>query len=217
MGTPIILRILSLLERYDKNPTVIVSPSGYRLIEKCLLDAAIHAHLVVQDRPLGMGNAVLEYKRSPSFDDTQDLLLVWGDLPFISVTTVEVTMAKHFSSHNDFTLPTRVVDNAYTVVDRTWDGAVYGITETREQQSPKTQRAERDIGLFLFKIAPVFNMLVEELPEKYGGKSGEHGFLYIVQHLVQRGYKVEALPIAQQVEVLSLNTVADRHIIKSII
>ena len=37
----------------------------------------------------------------------------------------------------------------------------------------------------------------------------EHGFLYLIKHLVNLGYKVEALPIANNKEIISFNSIND--------
>jgi bifunctional UDP-N-acetylglucosamine pyrophosphorylase/glucosamine-1-phosphate N-acetyltransferase len=42
-----------------------------------------------------------------------------------------------------------------------------------------------------------------------GAATGEHGFLYVVEHLIQRGFKVEALPIATERDLVSLNRPSD--------
>ena len=52
-------------------------------------------------------------------------------------------------------------------------------------------------------------MLSEELPNKWGKSTDEHGFLYVIEHLVARGFCVEALPIALELEVVSLNSLKD--------
>ena len=55
----------------------------------------------------------------------------------------------------------------------------------------------------------VLNLLKEELSRKWGKFTGEHGFLYIIEHLVARGFCVEAMPIALDMELISLNTLND--------
>ena len=42
-----------------------------------------------------------------------------------------------------------------------------------------------------------------------GGEPKEHGFLYIIKHLVVQGYNVDALPIATNLDLISLNSLED--------
>ena len=51
--------------------------------------------------------------------------------------------------------------------------------------------------------------LREDVAERQGGATGEHGFLYVVGHLVRKGYKVEAVRCATALDLVSLNSLAD--------
>ncbi len=207
-GQPILLRIIELLTPYDSEPTVIVSPDGVRLIRDALCQVGINAHIVIQPEPLGMGDAVLQFEHSPAHPGCDHILLVWGDIPFIQPETVKVLVDRHINDGNDFTFATRIVESAYTVVSRDSKGNVSGVLETREQGA-LIQKGERDIGLFIFKSSIVMDALRKELPGKWGVSTGEHGFLYIIAHLASTGYKVEALSIASDLDIVSLNSLQD--------
>jgi hypothetical protein len=101
------------------------------------------------------------------------------------------------------------VDSAYTVVSRNLSGHVTGAIETREEGIDRPQAGERDIGLFVFRKNLVLDMLREDLAGKRGKSTGEHGFLYIIGHLAARGCKVVALPVATELDLVSLNSMKD--------
>jgi bifunctional UDP-N-acetylglucosamine pyrophosphorylase/glucosamine-1-phosphate N-acetyltransferase len=208
-GKPILIRIMEILTLYDLCPTIIVSPNGQAPIQECLNASGVSAHLVVQPEPRGMGDAVLHFDQSPAFDNAEHVLLMWGDVPFIQPKTLASMIKVHIEHNNDFTFATREVDSAYTLVSRDKLGNVIGVVETREQQISVPQHGERDIGLFIFRKALVLDMLCEELSNKWGKSSDEHGFLYVIGHLAARGFRVEALPIALELELVSLNNLKD--------
>jgi bifunctional UDP-N-acetylglucosamine pyrophosphorylase/glucosamine-1-phosphate N-acetyltransferase len=156
-----------------------------------------------------MGDAVLCFAQSPAFGDAEHVLLIWGDVPFIQAETVARVVAAHKVDGNDFTFATRRVDSAYTVVLRDEAGQVTRVIETREEGIGRPQAGERDIGLFVFRKAVVQGMLSEELEGKWGKSTGEHGFLYVIGHLAARGYKVVALPVATEQDLVSLNSIKD--------
>lgn len=208
-GRPILLRIADLLAPYDAQPTVIVSPEGESPIRQCLEGAGVKANLVVQPEPRGMGDAVLRFEQSPAFSSADHVLLIWGDIPFIQPQTVAAIVSVHTQCSNDFTFATRVVDSAYTVVARDETGQVTGVIETREQGNTQPESGEREIGLFIFRKNMVLNALREELPGKWGKTTHEHGFLYVIAHLVARGLLVEALPVATELDLVSLNSIED--------
>jgi bifunctional UDP-N-acetylglucosamine pyrophosphorylase/glucosamine-1-phosphate N-acetyltransferase len=208
-GKPILVHIAELLAPYDTSPTVIVSPDGQKPIRQCLFQNHISAHLIVQPEPRGMGDAVLRFTQSPVFTKAEHVLLIWGDIPFIQPETVSRVVETHMTDGNDFTFATRLVDSAYTVVSRDAAGQVTGVIETREEGGGHSQAGERDIGLFVFRKTLVLDMLSKELKGKWGNSTGEHGFLYVIGHLVARGYKVVALPVATELDLVSLNSMKD--------
>ena len=120
-------------------------------------------------------------------------------------------VAAHLQHQNDFTFATRVVEDAYTVLSRDQHGGVLGVFETRELGVVSKSKAERDIGLFIFRKDVVFDVLQEDLPGKYGKTTEEHGFLYVIEHLVNKNYRVEALPVATELDLVSLNSLSDLH------
>jgi bifunctional UDP-N-acetylglucosamine pyrophosphorylase/glucosamine-1-phosphate N-acetyltransferase len=208
-GKPILVRIAELLAPYDNHPIVIVNRDGKKQIDQCLLKNNIQARLVVQSIPNGMGDAVLCIENPPAFARSEHVLLVWGDIPFIQPKTVSIMVNHHLEQDCDFTFATRIVDQAYTVVFREKSGKVTRLIETREKGITKLQAGERDIGLFIFRRSVTLEALREELPNKWGKSTGEHGFLYIIEHLVAKGLRVEALPIAKEIELVSLNKMED--------
>ena len=149
------------------------------------------------------------FPNSTAFPAAKHVLLIWGDVPFVQPETIAAMVEAHHSSGNDFTFASRVVSNPYTVVLRNEIGEVTGVFETREAGVMPPTIGERDIGLFIFRKEPVFDMLREDLSGKWGRNTGEQGFLYVVDHLVRRSCKVEGLPIAKEIETVSLNTVKE--------
>ena len=115
---------------------------------------------------------------------------------------------RHFENNNVFTFVTRDTDKAYTIVKRNERDEIIDILETKEENLP-IKNGERDIGLFIFKKDIIFKFLKLELTKKYSLTSKEHGFLYIINHLVKNQFKVEGLKIAHKKELISLNKISD--------
>lgn len=208
-GKPILVRIGEVLAPYDAKPSIVVSPEGKQPVLDCLSQNSMRAHLVVQPQPSGMGDAVLRFTDSPAFVEAENILLVWGDIPFLQPETVAVMVDEHIQHKNDFTFATCMVDSAYTIVSRSDTGQVTGVVETRELGISDPQVGERDIGLFIFRKALVLDALCEDVPDKWGKYTGEHGFLYIIGHLARRGLRVKALPVATELDLVSLNSLKD--------
>lgn len=208
LGRPILLRLVETLAPVDPYPTIVVSPSGEAPIAECLAAAGVAAELVVQERPTGMGDAILRFRESPAAAGAEHLLVVWGDIPLLEAATVRAVCEAHLAHGNDFTFATRQVESAYTLVERDSEGRVTALTETREAGA-EPGPGERDIGLFVLRVEPVLSILEERLPGALGRSTGEHGFLYVVRHLAERGLRVEGLPVATERDLVSLNRLSD--------
>mgnify|MGYP006275965481 CR=1 FL=1 len=208
-GRPILHRLLSTLSRYDSSPTVVVSPKGLPRIRNSLRMAGLKANLVIQPVPLGMGDAVLCFEKSPTALGAEHILLAWGDLANLQDQTVATLVENHLMAQNDFTFVTRLTQMPYTFVIRNCSNRVISVSESHESQIIRPIQGERDVGLFIFRPDPVFSMLRSDQPGKFGDRSGEHGFLYVIKHLVRAGLRVEALPIAREEDLVSLNSLSD--------
>lgn len=207
-GVPILGRLLDLLAPYDAEPVVIVSPDGHGPIAGFLDATGRAAELVVQPEPRGMGDAVLRFANAAGAHEVQDILLVWGDIPLLSPATLSATVEAHRSTGAAMTFPTRHVERAYTIVARDAAGRVTGVIETREA-GVEPGLGEREIGLFVFRRAAVFPLLSEGHADTIGRSTGEHGFLPVIGQLTAAGQAVEALPIAIEQDLVSLNALAD--------
>ena len=210
-GKEILLSILDITSDYDQKPTIVVSPKGERDINNFLSENSKTCNLVIQEIAKGMGDAVMQFKKSPSFELCENILLIWGDIPFIKKVTIKKMVERHLKKDNTFTFVTAETDKAYTRVNRDQNEQVIEILETREENLP-IKKGERDIGLFIFKKKDIFDLLELNLSKKFSSRTKEHGFLYVVSHLVKNGYKVEGLKIAKGKELISLNKISDLEI-----
>lgn len=208
-GQPILVGVARALAAEVDSLVVVASPDGAPLIERCLAEAGIAAEIAIQAEPRGMGDAVLSAGAAEAFRAADHVLLAWGDIPFLQASTISAIAEAHRAHGNDLTFATALTRSAYTVVSRDGAGRVTGVVETRERGEGAPVAGERDIGLFLFRREPMLEMLRRELPGKFGRTTGEHGFLYVFAHLAAAGYKVEALPVASELDLVSLNALSD--------
>lgn len=207
-GIPIIVRQLEVFSKYDFSPTLIVSPSGKNQIKEKISQFDKNAYFVCQEHPNGMGDAVLQFLHSPAYERAEHIILSWGDIPFIQQSTIDRLVKEHFIKNNDFTFPTKLVNAAYTQVTRDSNGNVEEVIETRGSANDIIP-GERDMGIFIFKKQLVMDQLQEEVNNKYNSENNEHGFLYVIGELVKKGLQVEALNIATELDLISLNKISD--------
>ena len=205
---PILLRIFKKINTFDISPTVIVSQSGKNLVRKCLIKNKYKFEIIEQRKPKGMGDAILKVKKSKFYKNFEHVLLIWGDLPYLSSRTLGILVKTHLKYDYDFTFPTLNEKNPYTYLRKDKNGKVLELLETRQMNKIAPIYGERDIGVFIFK-KKIINMLSKNFPEKISPITKEHGFLYILKYLIKNNYKIKNLLIAKSRESISLNKISD--------
>tara|TARA_B100001287_G_C22686516_1_gene534112 strand:- start:10956 stop:11693 length:738 start_codon:yes stop_codon:yes gene_type:complete len=202
---PIIVRLIDTTNDFDKHPSIIVSHENFDQIQDVLIKNNKFCNFYFQEKQIGMGNALLSVDVAKL---NRNILLLWGDIPFIKKKTLKKIVKTYFEKNLDFILPTLDSENGYTKVVRS-NNKVQSVLESKEESLNGFGQCERDIGVFLFKRDIIFKLLNEPNIKKIGKVSNEHGFLYIIEHLVKAKKKVMALKIAESIEALSLNTYED--------
>jgi len=204
-------RILDALPSNLHSKNIIVSNDGYKPIASYISTLQNKdINLIIQENQLGMGNAILQLN-DIKLTLAHHILLMWGDLPFISDESIENLLSYHFNNNNDFSFLTLMSKNVYTVVERDNLNNIQRVTESKELNDTKKipSSGERDIGVFIFKRDIVLEYLQKDLDNKFGPKSGEHGFLYVIEHLVKDGFKVRGLETHNDIEGVSFNSLED--------
>jgi len=204
-------RILDVLPSNLHSKDIIVSNEGYKPISSYISNLQNKdINLIIQENQLGMGNAILQLHDIKS-RLAHNILLMWGDLPFISGKSIENLISYHFKEDNDFSFLTLMSKNVYTVVERDNQNNIQRVIESKELNDLKKipSSGERDIGVFIFKRDIVLEYLQKDLNNKLGPKSGEHGFLYVIEHLVKDGFKVRGLETYNDLEGISFNSLED--------
>ena len=212
-GETIINRLLKITSDLGLQSNIVVNKNNFDEISKSVTKNNPACHFFIQEKQLGMGNAILSVDQSLM---NENILLIWGDLAFLKKSTIELLIKNYYEEKLDFAFPTLISDDAYTMVKRDIKKNIINVLESNEEFKEGFGRAERDIGVILFKRDNVLDMLREELPNKYGQKTNEHGFLYIIEHLVSKKHKVKGMMIAKDIESVSLNTVDDIRVINNI-
>jgi len=203
---PILNHITDLLLNFTNNLSIIINPTQKKIFDKNIKKLKKNINVLFQKKPLGMGNAIISSEKYIiQFDH---VLLIWGDVPFIKYKTVKKLIKTHLENKNDFTFVTTFTKNPYTYIKRDSNNNLLSVVETRETNF-KLDYAERDIGLFLFKPEIILKYLKMNLKNKMGRKTKEHGFLYIIEHLIKKNHKIEALNIANESETRTLNKISD--------
>ena len=206
-GIPILVRLLKATKHIDSKPIIIANERGKKKIRKVVEDFGFSSNILIQKNQLGMGDAVLQSSRYRDIKNTQNSLLLWGDLPFIKPRTLNKLIDLHVQDKSDFSFPTLITSDPYTLVKRDKDQRVVNLIELKNSPSKIPSKGERDIGVFLYKTGLILDLL--EGIKKKEDAIKEIGFLNLVRILFKRGSNINGYKIATKREALSFNSKND--------
>jgi bifunctional N-acetylglucosamine-1-phosphate-uridyltransferase/glucosamine-1-phosphate-acetyltransferase GlmU-like protein len=207
-GIPILIRTLQTVLEIDRNPVVIVSPQGEKLIKKTIREYGNEAELLVQKEPCGLGDAILCFRKSEYFNKTDEVLVVWGDMISVQIETLRRLIFLFRKNGLTFAFPSKVSNPCYTYVERNEEGKVIALSERMEFGDELPLVGESDIGVFIFNKI-VFDILTSHQESLIGKSTNEIGFLPIVSILSGMGHSIDAFKIADEIDSLSFNTIHD--------
>lgn len=164
-------------------------------------------HYVVQEKPLGTGDAVLQVARELNgFQGT--LLILYGDTPLYRPASIRGLLNRHRLKNSDLTLLTAVVDRPlpYGRIIRDSAGKIMDIIE--ETVASPQVRAIREVnaGAYVMNASVVSAVLEKLTPSPI---DGEFHLTDCVHELIRSGQRVESYQIYDQDEVQGVNTPED--------
>jgi len=204
-GVPILIRLLKATKHIDNAPIIIASEEGRKPIGDVLEGFGFSSTILIQKNQLGMGDAVLQSRKYRKIKEIENSLLLWGDLPFIKKRTINKLLELHIKDNSDFSFPTLVSQDPYTLVKRNKDQRVVDLIELKNSSREKPVEGERDIGVFLYKTKLILSLL----RKKRQDRKSELGFLNLVRILSKNGSNVNGYKIATKREALSFNSKDD--------
>jgi UDP-N-acetylglucosamine diphosphorylase/glucosamine-1-phosphate N-acetyltransferase len=210
-GRPMIEFVLDALAAAGVTNTIVVI--GYRgdLVRETL--ARRHGiTFVEQKEQLGTGHAVMACREALSSHDGA-VLVVTGDSPLMQTTSISALLSEF-----DRTRPACLLGTAHRTdpaglgrILRDAEGHFRGIVEDRDASPEQRRITEVNMSCYVFDCGKLLGAL---------GKITRHnaqGEYYITDCpgvLLNEGKRVEALPVLQPCEALSINTVDELAIVE---
>lgn len=178
------------------NPSKIGVILGYKseLVEKIL---PTDVEIYYQDKQLGTGHAVMSAKE---FLNDEDILILYGDTPLITETTLKNLINKHKETHADATILTAILDNpsGYGRIIKDKDGNFIDIVEDADTNNEQKNIKEINTGFVIFKGSKLLFGLDKIKPNN---KQGEYYLTDVPKHLDY----VETYLLEDHSEVLGIN------------
>jgi phosphomannomutase len=209
---PLLLRSLgdgTILDLVIGNVLQLIAPEDvYVVVGR--QDEAIRRHLgdrynyVVQDRPLGTGDAVLRVRPElAGFEG--DLLILYGDTPLFRPGSLRGLLNRHSLKGAQMTLLTAVAQRKlpYGRIQRDGVGRILGIVEAADATPDERAIDELNVGAYVAQAQSLFSVL-----EGMAG-AAENRLTDAVDCLVADGKLVESYRLYDEDEIQGINTEDD--------
>jgi len=159
---------------------------------------------VIQKERLGTGHALLQAKNGFAGYEG-DLLVLYGDAPFLSVETLRRLIGRHVESGAAATILTTCPDDAMARgrVVRDENGNVTCVVEERDATEHQRGIVEINVGTYCFSANAVFDALERVRPDN---EQQEYYLTDAIEILVRDGRKVESFRTDDPDETIGINS-----------
>src|SRR5919109_342522 len=197
-GRPLITYPLRLARTLSDRIVLVVGPDAEGIATICGDGVAI----VEQRERLGTGHAVLQ-ARPECQSATGPILVLPGDMPLLSVETVERLVGHHTATGAAATILTAVVErpHGYGRVLRQ-GGRVKRIVEDRDATDDEKRVGEINTSVYCFDGRRFWSALERVKPEN---DQGEYYLTDVIGLLAKAGGRIEALAVGDPDEALGVN------------
>ena len=203
-GKPILNYALDTVDKLEaKRKILIVGYKGDKIRE--LIGDKIE--YIEQKKQLGTAHAVLQTKRLLS-DFKGDVLILSGDVPFLSVKTLKKLLKYHQANNFYCTLVSTTLKNpkGYGRIIRDKKGEIKGIIEEVDLSADKKKITEVNSGIYCFNKDKLFQALEKIAPDN---KQGEYYLTDSVEILLREGLTVGNIIVKNYSEILGINSRLD--------
>ncbi len=204
-GRPLMEHLLQTVEALNPQHALVVVGHQASLVKSRLRHRAVE--FAEQVPQLGTGHAV-QIARDWWSGKPGNLLILSGDVPLISASTLRKMIQVHDRTRASLTLlSTRLSDpTGYGRVIRAEDGRVRGIVEQKEAGPAELQVKEVNTGLYCFRIQELSEVIDQVTADN---RQKEYYLTDCVGLLSRQGKAVEAVVCDDYLEVMGVNSPID--------
>ncbi|HWP56545.1 MAG TPA: bifunctional UDP-N-acetylglucosamine diphosphorylase/glucosamine-1-phosphate N-acetyltransferase GlmU [Candidatus Acidoferrales bacterium] len=201
-GKPLLFYALRTARQLSPARIVVVVGYGADEVKAACQDGEIVWAL--QEKPLGTGDAV-RAARGALEDFSGDLVILSGDVPFVSARTVAALLRRHRQERAALSLITAELANpsGYGRIARAEDGTVRSIVEERDASAQERAIREVNAGIYAVRAPFIFSALAQITNRN---DQQEYYLPDIVRVALGQGQKVVTVKLDDESEIRGINT-----------
>jgi bifunctional UDP-N-acetylglucosamine pyrophosphorylase/glucosamine-1-phosphate N-acetyltransferase len=203
-GKPILNYVLDTVSQLEVKRKILIVGYKSDKIRELIGDKIEY---VEQKEQLGTAHAVLQTKKLLS-DFKGDVLILSGDVPFLTIKTLKKLLKYHQINNFSCTLLSTVLKNpkGYGRIIRDKKGEIKGIIEEVDLSADRKKITEINSGIYCFNKDKLFRALEQITPNN---KQGEYYLTDTVEILLKEGSTVGNIIVKDYSEILGINSRLD--------
>jgi bifunctional UDP-N-acetylglucosamine pyrophosphorylase/glucosamine-1-phosphate N-acetyltransferase len=205
LGRPMISYVLDAVMKINPKKIALVVGHGAEKVKEAVADK--HVEWVLQEEQLGTGHAA-SCARKVLAGFKGNVLILNGDFPLITPKTLKNFITSHNKSRASVSILTAILDNTegYGRVVRSQKGEVLRVVEEKDATPSEKKLKEINSGAYCVE-SPFLWPALERIGA--GNKQGEFYLPDVVNIASSQGKKVKGFVVADNRELLGVNTRAD--------
>lgn len=217
-GKPLIEHVVERVQSLDlaHKPVIVVSPK-HTMVQDYLKDRALY---VVQSEQLGTGHAT-SMAESLFKNKVEHIVVLYGDMPFVSGHSIERLITRHLERANTITLMTFMVPHfkgvyapfqSFSRIVRGGDGHIVKDVQVKDATSQELEIHECNPCYYCFNAAWLWNNL-----KKVGSNNAQKEYYLtdLIGMAIEEGVKISSISIEPK-EAIGINTAEDLEVAKGI-
>ena len=211
LGRPLVHYVIDALRSAGVGKIIVVVGYKSELVRESLKDYP-NIEFVEQTEQLGTGHAVMVC-RDQIKDFAGPVFIVAGDSPMLQASSLKAIIDRYHRSDAICLLGTLLHDNPHGLgrIVRDADGKFSGIVEHKDCSDEQLQINEVNMSTYLIDCQHLLSALQDINQEN---SQGEYYITDVPGILIARGEGVNAEPVLQPCEALSVNTVEQLQVVE---
>lgn len=208
-GKPMIDYVVSLaLSVHSERIVIIVGHQKQSVIDLIRRDFHEYTDRITfahQDEQLGTGHAVMQTE-SALKNFTGDVLILSGDVPLLSINTIDKFTEFHKTDNFDASLISAYFDDpsGYGRIIRDGNGNFIDIIEHKDSDEEQKKIKEINSGIYLIKTGFLFEALKTV---KADNAQNEYYLTDVFYYFKNKDLKIGAMPVDNNLEITGVNSV----------
>ncbi len=206
-NTPLLGYVLDTAQALHPDHIVVIVGYQGQSVSAYVREQAPFAAIVEQTEQLGTGHAV-QQTHSVLHSTDSDIVILSGDVPLLTVSTLQNLISHHRSTNADLTVLTTYMDDAtgYGRIARDAGGSIQSIVEHKDATPEQLHINEVNAGVYVVRSSELFPALKEVTNNN---AQGEYYLTDIVEILLKNGKRVETFVCKHNWETQGVNTQQD--------